>query len=135
MKVKIVLRPITKDDLSWARKIRNENRQYFIYNKLISEEEQKKWFETLSYPFFIITIGAEKIGTIAVEEVHGRLEVHNAVIEETYRRKGVLREALSLLEKKFKKELYIEVLKDNKRAIDAYKKLGFSVVSYRMKKQ
>lgn len=132
---KITLRSITKDDLEWLRMFRNKNREFFFDNRFISKKQQEKWYKSLAYPFFIIESHGEKIGTIAVKESLGQAEIHNILIDENYRRKGILRQAIAIIEKKYKTPLYVDVLIKNKEAVNAYKKLGFNLFAYRMRKE
>lgn len=135
MNKQIKLRPIAKDDLEWARKLRNKNREHFFDNSLISKEQQEKWYKTLAYPFFVVEYRRKMVGTIAIRGSLGQFEIHNVLIDEKYRKKGLLRQAISILEKKYGTPLYVDVQVKNKSAINAYKELGFYPFAYRMKKK
>ena len=134
MKKLIVLRSITKDDLEWLRKLRNKNKEHFFDNRPISKTQQERWYRSLVYPFFIIEYNGESSGTIAVKKVLNQFEVHNVLIDEKYRKKGILKHAVTILEKKYGRPLYLDVLIKNTTAVNAYKKLGFYPVGYRMVK-
>ena len=135
MGIQITLRNITKGDLEWARTLRNKNRKYFFDNRLISEVQQEKWFQTLSYPFFVIEYNGKAAGTIAIRSSHGQHEVQNVLVDEKYRKKGILKQAIAVIEQMYGTPLYIEVQIKNKNAVRAYTKLGFYPLAYRMQRK
>jgi ribosomal protein S18 acetylase RimI-like enzyme len=132
---RISLSILKKGDLEWVRNLRNKNRKFFLDNRFISKKQHEKWFKMLNYPFFIIKYNGAKSGTIAVRESLGLTEVHNVLIDSKFREKGILKRVITILEKKQKKSLYVDVRVDNKDAFNVYKKLGFKLFSYRMKKK
>lgn len=129
----ITLTIIQEEDLDWARKLRNENRQYYFDNKYIGKEAMELWYRGLYYPFYVIRCNGVKAGTISVRRVLNRFELHNILIAKRWRRKGLLRYVINLIAEKFDKPLYLDVLVSNKNAIIAYKKLGFKHITYKMK--
>ena len=133
MDSKIVLRPINHNDLEWIRLLRNRNRKYFFDRRIIAIEQQKKWYQKLDYPFFIIECDGNPAGTIGLRKLHGVHEIHNVLIDEQFRRKGILKYAIGWLIKQYGAPMYIDVLNKNKSAVNAYKKIGFLPVSLRMK--
>lgn len=134
MDKKIVLRSISKDDLEWMRRLRNRNKEFFFDSRFISRKQQQEWYKSLAYPFFIIEYDKKKAGTIALKKSFGQIELHNILIDEKYRRKGILRQTINILERKYGKPLYVDVVINNKVGINVYKKLGFSLFAYRMKR-
>lgn len=132
MGIPITLRNINKNDLEWARRLRNKNRKYFFDDRSISQAQQKKWFQTLSYSFFVIEYNGKPAGTIAIRSSHGQHEVHNVLIDEKYRKKGILKQAIAVIVHMYGTPLYVDVQIRNKNAVRAYAKLGFYPLAYRM---
>src|SRR5690349_18055177 len=101
MDKKVTLRSLEKDDLSWVRELRNKNREYFFDNNLVTKEQQEKWFKALDYPFYIIEYNGNPAGTIGIKKNNTYIEIHNVLIDEIYRGKGILKEVMRLLEEKY----------------------------------
>jgi len=135
MNEQIILRNIEKKDIEWARRLRNRNRKYFLYNKPVSKEQQEKWYKSLDYSFFIIEHNGMRVGTVAIKESVGQIEVNNVLIEEKHRGKGIFKKAINIIEKKYGKPLYLTVEANNETAINVYQKLGFSIIAYKMIKK
>lgn len=131
----IVLREITEEDLPWALQLRNKNKEFFFDNQIISQEAQQAWFRALNTPFYIIEYNGEKAGTIGLKKIDGKLEFRNVIIDEPYRKMGILKYAIAFIEEKYNEPLYLNVLIDNVDAMEAYKKLGFIPIAIRMRKQ
>ncbi len=132
---KVRLRFIAKDDLEWARKLRNDNRNFFFDSNVVTQSAQEAWFHGLSYPFYVLEYGGERAGTVAVKSVNNGHEIHNILIDKRYRNKGLLRQAMEQLEKLYGTPLYLDVLSQNLNAIRAYKRLGFLSFSCRLQKK
>ena len=130
-KDELELKLITRTDLEWARKARNEYRQYFISQKTISSKQQQEWFARYNGSFFIIWVDKKRAGTISVSKDN---EIGNVLILEPYQGKGIFKQVLKLIEKKFGQHLFLVVKSENKHAIKVYKKMGFKIVSHQMEK-
>lgn len=130
----ITLRKITFNDLEWLRKLRNKNREFFFDNRMISKNQQEQWYKKLTYPFFVIEYKKVSVGTIGIKKIFNQWEIHNVIVDQKYRRKGIFTKVLKLLENKYGKPLVVNVRIDNTYAIAVYKKLGFRIIAYRMKK-
>lgn len=130
----ITLRKISFNDLEWSRKLRNKNREFFFDKRLISKRQQKQWYDKLTYPLFVIKYKEISVGTIGIKKTSNKCEIHNVIIDEKYRKKGIFTKVLKLLENKYGKNLFVDVRKDNAYAIGVYKKLGFRIISYHMRK-
>src|SRR3990167_10459227 len=119
--MEVILEKITKKDLEFARKLRNKNRKYFLDQRYIVRAVHVQWFKKLNYPFYIIWVNKERVGTIGLKPYNNKSnEITNVLIDEKYRHQGILAEVL----RKFKHVDYLEVRVDNEQAIEAYKKLG-----------
>lgn len=88
------LRPITRNDLEFARQIRNANRQSFVDNREISPEQQLEWFESLAnracVDFRIVWFDGVRVGTMSVT-IHpdGSREIGNGTLLTEYRGRGI----------------------------------------------
>lgn len=96
------LRPITVDDIEFARVIRNANRDSFIDSRVVSSEQQQKWWAALqgkaNVDFRIIWLGGVRVGTISVTtHSDGSREIGNGAVLEGYRGKGIATAAESML--------------------------------------
>lgn len=139
----ITLRPVVSNDLEKMRRWRNSDwaRSFFLTNEIISEEQQKKWYESyINKPddyMFIIQLGDIDVGTAALYHVDstnrssefGRL----LVAEEIARGKGVGEKVVAsicnfALGKLKLKEVTLEVFSDNTKAIHIYTKAGFRLI-------
>ena len=123
--MEVTLKKITKEDLDFARKLRNKNRKFFFDSSYVYKERHLKWFRNLLYDFYIIWLGEERIGTVGVKYY----QLHNVIIDEKYRHRGILKKLLKDLDVNS-----LEVLATNTQAIRAYKKLGFKPTILEMQK-
>jgi ribosomal protein S18 acetylase RimI-like enzyme len=125
------LKLITKADLEWARKVRNRYRQYFNSQGIINSKQQREWFTKYKGSFFIIWVDKKRAGTVSVSKEE---EIGNVLLLKRYESKGIFKQVLKSIEADFSQHLSLEVRVDNKHAIEVYKKLGFKIVSYKMRK-
>ncbi|MCL4360157.1 GNAT family N-acetyltransferase [Patescibacteria group bacterium] len=132
---KITLRKLQRDDLPWLRNLRNGNRDYFFDTHRISQAQQETWYRTLSYPFFVIEYDGRKAGTVGIKNAAQGNEIHNVLIDGTYRRRGILRRVIDILCARYGLPIYAEVKPSNRDAIKAYGKLGFEPVAYRLERR
>ncbi len=135
----LTLTPISQKDLEFLRIARNSNNDFFLSNTAnISREDQKKWFQSysknLNDHMFILSRGSEKIGVGAIYNVDKKkkeAEIGRFIITDSDRGKGYGKILLSKIEHLAEnqlglKKLNLQVLADNKRAIELYLKAGFS---------
>ncbi len=135
MGTNVTIRPVTPDDLEWARNLRNKNRKFFFNSLSISKGQQRRWFQSLTYPFFVIEYEGKRAGTIAVKPLREGHEVSNVLIDARYRRYGILRQALAIVEATYAKPLYVDVRPDNAEALHAYERVGFTLFAHRLRKK
>lgn len=139
----ILLRPICEEDIEQMRVWRNKEpiRKCFIYQKLISKEEQKRWYQNYlnleDDRMFIIEYNQIKIGTAAlyhIDTAKGEAEFGRIMIgEEDFKGKGIGKETVRLLcEFGFTtlhlSKIRLEVFTDNKPALHLYKQVGFNEI-------
>ena len=137
------LRLLQRADIEILRRWRNSDRDKFIYSKLISPEDQKKWFEGYQEKendllFIIEKLNRKPIGAVSLYRIDlssMRAEFGRMMIGDIKsRKKGFARDASeSLIRFAFStlnlRQLRLEVLKNNKPAIRFYEKIGFQRTS------
>jgi RimJ/RimL family protein N-acetyltransferase len=100
--IDIELRPITADDIEFARVLRNANRDSFIDNREVSPEQQAVWFAALQHKphvdFRIIWLDGVRVGTMSVTtHPDGSREIGNGTVHDDYRGRGIATAAESAL--------------------------------------
>lgn len=107
----------------------------------LNPKKQKEWFRRYleksdDAQFIIRAAGKEKIGTVAIYNIdadNANCELGRLCIgERSHRGKGYMRAAIkTLLDYAFGKlgmyRIYLEVIRDNRKAIRLYESLGFDV--------
>ncbi|WP_454953555.1 GNAT family N-acetyltransferase [Fusobacterium hwasookii] len=138
----ITLKPLKKENIEDLRLLRNkkENRECFIYQKEISEEEQEKWFdkylEKETDIMFIAYLKENKqpIGYVALYDINlekKTCEFGRIIVDKT----KVLKKGIGFqitkccckigFEKLDMDIIYLEVFSDNIPALKTYLKVGF----------
>lgn len=147
---KVILAEIRERDIELIRLWRNEplNRKCFFYQKFISKEQQKIWFNKYRNNFndliFLIKnkVG-KKIGIISIYNIDlnkKTSEIGRILIRKDERGKDYSKEAINLLlnyiffKNFFLRIVFLEVFKENIRAVELYKKLGFKIILEKKKK-
>lgn len=144
---RIILRPITEDDIEWIRQLRNQPqiRQWFFHTKELTVEEQRKWYETYvmnntdyMYIAELADGSNQRVGTCAVynfdEEMNeaetGRLMVDSFNVSQRGLGNDIVGAIVNLAFTYFSVErIKAEVLSDNKRSLICHKTGGgFRVV-------
>lgn len=130
---------LNRNNLEALRKLRNENREWFIDSKEISFEDQYQWFVdrskfTNDLIFLIIdnNISYEYIGVISIYNItkDGLANIGRMMIADKFKRKGYMLRSLILmfeLAQRFLgiKQLTLEVKSSNVPARELYTKVGF----------
>lgn len=141
----LILRPINETDIEQVRLWRNNDntRKWFLNDSLISVEQQRQWYKKyLNNPQEIIFIIQEKkennrpIGMVSLYDINlhkKKAEFGKLFIgEEDARGKGYGSQVVKMI-CEFAFEYYhlvtvhLEVLENNLRAIQTYKRLGFKI--------
>lgn len=96
------LKPITRDDLEFARMARNLYRDSFCDSRMVSAEQQEKWFTELQQKphvdFRIIWLRGVRVGTMSVTtHPDGSREIGNGTVLEQYRGMGIATAAEAML--------------------------------------
>ena len=129
------LKTVSEKDIQKLRKIRNKCRTYMTRNKnKINKNEQKEWYENLNklelMPYLFYKKN-KKIGYGIIRIEKKYCLVTGGLINKM-RNKGLGFTLFNLLceeSLKFKKEIRLEVLKNNIRAINLYKKMNFIIIN------
>ncbi|KKP92663.1 MAG: hypothetical protein UR98_C0021G0010 [Parcubacteria group bacterium GW2011_GWA1_36_12] len=131
------LRLITRKDIKFLRKLRNENREFFLESNYISVKGQEEWFERYKNKsddyMFILQRGNLKIGVGAIYNIDRqkkRAELGRFIIAKSLQNHGygkiLIKKMEELCFKQFGvKIFYLTVLANNAKAINLYKNAGF----------
>ncbi len=133
----IVLRSIDENDIDNLRMWKNANREAFFYNKIITRDDQKKWYDEYicrkkDYIFMVLYKDV-KIGCIGFREINGIIDIYNVILgKNEFGRKGLMSKALaticSYIFNNFKGDITTKVLYSN-QVKSWYKKNGFRKIS------
>lgn len=137
----VSLKPLSYEDSQKYRQLRNrdENRKCFIFSGIISQEEQKEWYEAYlhhddDYMFSVYDKQGQFLGGAAlyhIDEVDrtaefGRLLIDKKAAGQTGVGYLVLQACCLLAEKEFNLHtLHLDVQSDNIAAYKTYLKAGF----------
>lgn len=94
------LRLIGEEDLEAVRQLRNRNREWFFDDREVTAEQQAVWFASLqgrSIRFYVIEEADAVVGTISVDETDVGTEVGNLILDERFRGRGLMAEAIAQL--------------------------------------
>ena len=130
---KVVLTSISKNDIENIRIWKNEHRNSFFYNKIITPKEQAEWFENYLKRendfIFIISFDNKDIGCIAFREIEGMIDIYNVILgNKKFGGKGIMSNAnrlmCSLIMDNYSSNITVKVLKTNP-AVKWYLKNNF----------
>lgn len=136
---RLKLREINYNDLPKMVSWRNKNRKWFLDQKILTQQDQEKWFKNylendLDKMFIIEAKEGTAIGTVGIYNIdyHKREAEFGRLIigEDVFKGKGMAKEAnMLLLKYAFEKldliKIYLKVFHDNIKAIELYKRCGF----------
>jgi RimJ/RimL family protein N-acetyltransferase/predicted Fe-S protein YdhL (DUF1289 family) len=130
----ISIRKTTIEDVESINKIRNQSSEYLHDNRKFSIEETKQWFLNNAPDWYSILLEDEMVGYFRISNhSHENRNLYiGADIEESHRGKGIATIAYPMMVQKLFSErklnkISLEVLSNNARAYNLYKKLGFVV--------
>ncbi len=128
----LLLRSITIDDLEYLRNWKNQNRRAFFFQKIISAEDQLRWYKAYlkrldDYMFVVYNPSA--IGCMGFRLSGGIVDVYNVIRGvPNLGRKGIMRDAMLLMcsyaTYKYQCKIECKVIADNP-AVVWYEKTGF----------
>lgn len=128
---------ISANNLEFARKVRNQNRQYFIDSSYISKTDHQNWFENYLAAendyMYILTANGTKIAIAAIYNIdyHKKTaEIGRFAINQKFKHKGFGKILIRKIEDiAFHRlglmNLKLKVLANNKAALSLYGKMGF----------
>jgi len=132
------LRKANETDEDFLLEIRNQNRQFFFNNNLITKQEHHDWFtkeimKSDVYTFVFETPKIGRVGTITLLEVNeNQGELGRFMVFEKYRGRGfskLIFNAFTVFCKKMGlPKLILYVINSNSRAIVFYLKRGFKII-------
>lgn len=128
------IRPMELSDLKFFNRVRSESVDYLHDKTNYTYGDNIIWFNNLEFPYFMFIIGDVPIGyfrTSNLDDENGTIYIGLDIASE-HRGKGYAIKGYRALIAKLKDEygflkLQLEVLASNKRAINIYNKLGFTI--------
>lgn len=139
---KIILKPLEEKDIESLRVLRNQASKFFITQKYITKEQQKQWYKTYlykqnDYMFKVVLCSNpnEFVGAVALYDVDkekGTAEFGRIVVDNK-KAQGIGKDIVNAICKFGYEELGLvkivcTVFKDNEKAVQIYKKIGFEVM-------
>jgi len=130
---KVKLRPAVRKDEKFLRKIRNDNREFFLTTGIIDPDSHHKWFlKRLKKDFiYIICIGRWRVGTVSLVKKRSAASLERFVIREPFRSGGigsrVIDEFKGICRGLGVRRVALKVKRDNWRAMSFYVREGFFV--------
>lgn len=132
--MKLEIRKLQLEDITFLNEVRNECREYLHNNIQYSIQESVDWFHNLKTPYYLITLGDQKIGYFRTDQwkSDGSVQI-GADLHKDFRGRGLAKAAYYLfLDYLFNvldiDMVHLEVLKTNERAISLYEALDFTPV-------
>ena len=145
-----IIKSLEIEDIESLRVLRNkyENRKCFLYNQIITEEEQINWFNNYlkkkdDYMFAIFKEDNQDIflGAVAIynfdfnskKAEFGRIVLDKDIISEKGVGAIITKAICDFAFKNFNiSEVYLEVFEENIAAVRTYEKVGFRKISVNM---
>ena len=142
-----ILKPLELEDIESLRVLRNKdkNRICFLYNEVISEEQQKEWYkrylekpEDYMFSIFKEDEACDFLGSAAIYNFNheynsaefGRIVLDKTKLKESGLGTLVTSEVCNFAFNEFNlSQVILEVFEDNVAALKIYKKVGFEVIS------
>ena len=123
------LRLIEERDLDAVRRLRNENRDSFFFNREVSEEQHRRWFENLlasPMQFYVMEEDGDVVGTISViPGLPAGNEIGNLIVGEAHRGRGFALQALTGLTTE-PGTYFSNVLPENDGSLTVLARVGFA---------
>lgn len=129
----IKIRKLIKSDLPFFNEVRTHSSMFLHDKNNYTLEDNIKWFKSLESPFFIVEIEKEPIGYFRTSNWVNNTLYIGMDIHKKYRGLGYSTPSyvkfIKLLKDKFNiNTIFLEVLTSNKRAINIYNKLDFTII-------
>ena len=129
-----IFRPLEEKDLSFLNEIRNLYAPEFLHDsRIFTLEQTKTWFQKLNPEFYIMEYSNEKIGYFRISNYSSENKnlYIGADIHPSFANKGLgykaYKEFIPFIFKKYNlHKISLEVLENNYKAFNLYKKIGFT---------
>lgn len=130
----IKIRKLIKSDLPFLNEVRSHSSMFLHDKNNYTLEDNIKWFQSLKSPFFVVEILNKNIGYFRTSNWSNNTLYIGMDIHKKYRGLGYAKPSylkfIKYLKEEFKiKTIFLEVLSSNKRAINIYNKLDFTIIS------
>src|SRR5210317_1003941 len=130
----IKIRRMVESDLPFFNEVRSHSSMFLHDKNNYTLEDNVKWFKSLESPFFIVEILNEDIGYFRTSNWNNNTLYIGMDIHKKYRGLGYAKPSYLKFMKHLKEEfniktIFLEVLSSNKRAINIYNKLDFTIIS------
>ncbi len=134
----IILQTIKEGDVELLRLWKNENRNAFFYDKIISPKKQLRWFKKYLYSeddyIFTVKYKEHKIGCLGFRLLGDFIDIYNVILgNKKFGGKGLMGKASRLMYSyildNYVKEITLKVLSGNIKAKSWYTNNGFIKVS------
>lgn len=127
------IREMSLNDIEFFNEVRNQSVDFLHDNTQYSLEDNIKWFENTQPRFFILEVDSDPVGYFRTSEWIDNSLYIGMDIHPKFRGLGYANPAYELFINKLKdeyeiKKVYLEVLNTNKRALNIYNKLGFTII-------
>jgi N-acetylglutamate synthase-like GNAT family acetyltransferase len=131
------VRGFKAEDAETLRIWKNKNRKYFLFQKEISPEQQKFWFEEFvknpAQQIFVCTLNEKLVACVGFRTKDGKsAELFNLINgSDEYMGKGMVSGFFRLCLGKLKNlgfnRVFLKVLRSNENGMSVYKHWGFSI--------
>lgn len=128
---KLEAKPLNFASLIYVKKLKNQNREYFFYNKKISFFRHFKWYynyrRNIDDTLFILQVDNLKYGTVGIRKISTGFELYSVIRDQkvAYQRKLMQIMVKNLLLNFTESDtIFCKVIRSN-TAIEWYLKLGF----------
>ena len=129
----IRLDAIGANDLEFLRQLRNQERQWFFDQSEITPEAQAAWHRRLgenpNHHWYLVRVKDARAGCFSIKvRSDARAEVGSILLAPEFRGQGVMTRAMGAAMAQLGSHLryYTEVLPDNDRSLNLFKRLGFT---------
>ena len=134
----MLIRLIDEIDTNNLRKWKNDNKGAFFSQKTISLRQQIRWFKAyqkrLNDYMFVVVADGDAVGCMGIRLLDDKWDIYNVIICKEFSGRGLMSQALkemidiAILHDDL--PITVKVLKNNK-AVDWYRKNGFSILRER----
>lgn len=126
----VIIEELSLKDVDKIKKLETEQQI-----NIISKDNILTDLQTNKTKYFILKSNEDIIGYIAFDMVLENMDIHSIVIDKDYQKQGhgtyLLKYVFEYAKKNKVSNIFLEVRKSNKKAINLYEKLGFEFINTR----